>query len=269
MNPPEPKPVSRRFEWVSLIYLGLFLLAVMTPSIVTHPIWGLSQPRIEEILIFLFGAAGLATFSIYERLMEHRMRERDAAVESAERVMKELVESYRYIGSVNRQLEVLKKHMNQTSLQLVGRRAYWKDLLQSLTANAAAAAAAPTAVLRFVELDRLRTDREIYHRLDGKTQIKIANRELKRLHDEHASHATLVAENGDAILAIPSDNEHGSIKAFLLLAIPPDSGGQTEISLLKVFANQAELIYHQLIAKPEDPAAAIEAVTQSAKGNVR
>lgn len=267
---------NRRIEWISLVYLIFFVLAVMTPSIVPNDVFGIPQQHVEEVLIFLFGLGGLGTFTLYERLMERRTKERDEAVQSAERAMKELVESYRYIGSVNRQIDVLKKHVNETSMELVGKRAYWKDLLQSLAANAAACTNARVVLIRFVELEKLRTDREVYHHLEGKKSIKISNRELRDLHDLGSSHSIIQSE-GHRVLVVPSDKRDSPIKAYLLFELGKEEADALEVPLVKVFANQAELIYHNLIRNGgqslttslEEPLETVDRLTANARGDVR
>ena len=272
MAPDQQLRQNRRIEWISLVYLIFFVLAVMTPSIVPKDMFGVPQQHIEEILIFLFGLGGLGTFTLYERLMERRTKERDDAIQSAERAMKELVESYRYIGSVNRQIDVLKKHVNETSMELMGKRAYWKDLLLSLAANAAACTNAKRVLIRFVELEKLRTDREVYHHLEGKKMIKISNRELRELHEMGSSHQILASE-GSRILVVPSDKRDSPIKAYLLFELDKDHTDDLEVPLVKVFANQAELIYHNLISKGgqgnEEPLDVLEKVTSHVSGEVQ
>ena len=87
-----------RIEWISIIYLIFFVLAVLSPSIHTRPLFGLSETQLEELTIFLFGIAGLITFAAYERLMEKREKERKETDENLHRAKQELIESYAYIG---------------------------------------------------------------------------------------------------------------------------------------------------------------------------
>jgi hypothetical protein len=258
-------------EWISLIYLTFFVLAVMTPSLVARAHFGIPEQHLEEIIIFLMGLGGIVTFIAYERTVERRMAERAVAVQSAERAMKELVESYRYIGSVNRQIDVLKKHMNQTSIQLTGARGYWKDLLQSLAANAATSANAKRVLIRFVELEKLRTDREIYHYLSEAKPIKVANRDLKQIHDQLQPYALLTSESKEEILVVPSDHRDSSIRAYILLAVEPSEVNQPDVSLIKVFANQAEMIYHQLVQNKngsDTPLSKVEEVASMSVGEI-
>jgi hypothetical protein len=50
-------PRLPRFEWISLIYLAFFALAILSPSMVRHAVLGIPEEQAEEALIFLFGTA--------------------------------------------------------------------------------------------------------------------------------------------------------------------------------------------------------------------
>ncbi len=260
---------TQRFEGISLLYLGFFVLAVMAPSIITHDYFGIPRVHLQESLIFLMGLSGLLTFTLYERVVEKRVAERDQATQSAERATKELVESYQYIGSMNRQLEVLKKLANETSMSLVKSDTYWKDLLQSLASNAASCADAERVLLRYVELDRLRTEREVSYSVNDTRPLRVANKELRQLHESGLSYAFICTETGEEVLVVPSDTKH-KVKAYVIVARDSSQASDLEISLLRVLANQAELVYHTLIRPKEtlSPLLLVEAVTAESVGEV-
>lgn len=241
-----------RFEWVSLVYLALFVLAILSPRIVSQGLFGIREETFEEVLIFIFGIAGLLTFSIYQRLMERKECEQAAVENERERIKRELVESYEYIGSMNRQVNVLKELANQTSLEIVEKDSMSKDILASLLANAAASVGAQTAFIRYVDLAKGRTDHELLHSLEGIQNLKIANKDLMHVHDTGAGHAFITSETGREFLVVPSDHRDVDVKAFLLTLVDPAANEQADTSLLKVFANQAELIYHTLRKQSDD-----------------
>ena len=258
-------------EWISLVYLLFFVLAVMSPSMVTRGYFGFSEENVEEVLIFLFGLAGLATFMAYNRIVEHRIRERDVAMVDAERAKKELIDSYRYIGQVNRQIEMLKSLSNQTSMTLVHAESYRKDLLQSIVSNAAAVCGSRRALLRFVDLAKLRTDSETYHAISAKEALKISNKELRSLHESNLSHAFIKTDEGKTVLAVASDRKQSAVRAFLVFSVEDAPISDVEVSLLKVFANQAELVFSNLQRKRDgqtSPLQMVEDVTSVAKGDV-
>lgn len=234
-----------RLEWVSVLYLILFVLAVVTPRVITKDYFGLEQVHIEELLIFTFGMVGLVTFSLYERLMERRDAEREEALRERDKTRQELVSSYEYIGAVNRQIETLKRVANETAVSLVEEDRVRKELFQSLAASAATFVRTRQATIRIVALDQLRTVREFH--ADSNTPIRISNKELFRVHQEGKSHDFVHSENGADILVIPSDRKASSSRAFILAAAGPAALAQTDDTMLKVYANQAELLHLSLI----------------------
>jgi hypothetical protein len=232
-----------RIEWISLLYLVLFVLAVMSPSLVHAPIFGVSEVHAEEVLIFLFGIVGLGTFSLYERIMEGRETERAEAVRERDQTRRELVSSYEYIGAVNRQIDALKKISNETAASLTENGAH-KQLFQSLALSAASHVHSQQATIRIVAIDQMRTLRE-YH-ADPQMQVPVPNKDLKQAFDEDRSHTFVHGQDGREILVIPSDAKTPESKVFILI---PTSSGQTlevDPGLLKVYANQAEVLYRLL-----------------------
>jgi hypothetical protein len=233
-----------RLEWISVLYLALFVLAVLTPRLVTRGVIGLDEVQVEEGMIFFFGITGLVTFSLYERLMEHREQEKNDAVRERDTARQELVSSYEYIGAVNRQIESLKRLANQTATSVVGEEdAGRKELFQTLAASAAALARSPHATIRVVALDRLRTIRE-YH-ADPQTPLRVANKELLRVHEEGKASVLVRGEDGRDIIVVPSDHQPSPSKTFILVRADTELP-RSDADLLKVYANQAELLHHAL-----------------------
>ncbi|MBU1032355.1 MAG: hypothetical protein ABII13_05060 [Patescibacteria group bacterium] len=254
-----------RLEWISIVYLALFVLAVLSPSLVARDLFGIQERHVEEILIFLFGITGLATFSIYQRYMEKSEKEHQDARNEYDRAKRELVESYKYIGSLNRQIDVLKGLANKTSVELVKSDYLSKDLLTSLISSAAASAGAQTALIRYVDLKTLRTHNEVFHTLEKAEVMRVSNKVLRRIHEEGVSHSFLQDEKGSEILVIPSDQHSKCIKAYILIAYDRNKGASIDISLLKVFANQAELLHHALDKQSNETTDPIELVEQTEK----
>lgn len=241
---------TNRLEWISLLYLLFFVLAVLSPSIYRHSFFGLSETTLEELTIFIFGLAGIVTFTLYERLMERRDKESEQAHLDYDKAKHELIESYTYIGAVNRKLELLKSLANDTTKSLGEGKRLSKELFQSLVASACSAAGAQAALLRFMETDKLRTEREFVHAPHARFVFRVANRDLKNLHDQKTLHAFLRTEDGKEVLVVPSDRAGGACKAFLVFSLDSQQISEIDPSLLKVFVNQADMLYRNF-ATPE------------------
>ncbi len=243
---------ERRVEWMSFLYLVFFVLAVLSPSIYERGYFGFSEQLLEEATIFLFGLAGILTFTLYERYIERREVETALIQSDVQKTKTELVESYNYIGSVNRKIELLKRLMNDTSLTLIDRKRLPKELLQVIAQNALTAVGAEAVLLRVMEQPTLRTVAEIQENAKEKQVFRISNRELLTIAKSHATHAFLLTEDERDVLVVPSDAATEGSKAFLLLFLPSQHIPEIDLSLLKVLVNQAEMIHQTAsLVKPE------------------
>lgn len=266
------RPSSLRLEWISILYLALFVLAVLTPRMVSRSLFGFEEVRIEETLIFAFGLTGLLTFSLYGKLVERREKERAAAEAERDRAKKELTSSYAYIGNINRQMDALKRAANETATTVLEQNGtHKKELLQSLAASAAAFVRAPQATIRILDIKNTRTIRE-YH-ADANNPVRAHNKHLLTLHGETRSHGFVQGDTGE-IFVIPSDRTGDAAKAFILIPVlrtelPEELDG----GILRVYANQAELLHHSLVSPDEptgstEPMALIRAAEEQVVGEV-
>lgn len=234
---------NRRIEWVSFLYLVFFVVAVLSPSIYSQSYFGIPEIVLEELTIFLFGLAGLLTFTRYERHIEVR---EDAArqMESAiQRTKSELVDSYSYIGSINRKIELLKKLTNDTSLSLVERKHVPRELLQAITQSALSATGAESVMLRVLDRNSLRTEVEIQVDAHEKRVFRVSNRELRAVDESTQSHLFLATEDAHDVLVVPSDARSAARKAYLLLFLPTQGITDVDSSLLKALVNQGEMVH--------------------------
>jgi hypothetical protein len=265
---------SKKFQWISIVYLVLFVLAVFSPSLIQQEYLGFQEHHIEEALIFLFGLAGISIFMLYERMMEKKEKEHLAVMDACDRARRELVSSYQYIGSLNRQMDTLKKLANDTSISIFEQDQLSKDLLDSLVRSASGALGGAPSLLRVIRLDKLRTEHEVFHDMTTNKNVptlRIANKELKQIHDQKKLYHFFTAD-GHRFVAVPSDRHSGDHKAFLISKL---KDGQEEVfdhSVLKVFVNQAELIYRVLQKRgqlnAETPLDLIDTVTKDMVGEV-
>ncbi len=246
-----------RFEWISLVYLFFFALSVMSPSLIQHDYFGLGQTQLEELTIFIFGMMGIVTFSFYQRFMEHREQERRKAEDDFHKAQRELIESYTYIGSINRKIELLKKLADTSTVNVMESGRIPKEIFHALAANACATVGAEACLIRFVELSRLRTEREFTHapnesssRPEGAISLRVANKDLRALHERGSGHAVLPSEDGGELLVVPSDGSR-PLKGYLLLRVDAKKLSEVDTSLLKVFVNQAEMLYAHFTAGEE------------------
>jgi len=265
---------SKKFQWISIVYLMLFAMAVFSPSLVKDGYFGLQEQHVEESLIFIFGLAGISIFMLYERLMEKKEKEHLAVMDACDRARRELVSSYQYIGSLNRQMDLLKKLANDTSVSIYEQDQLSKDLLDSLVRTASGTMGGVPSLLRVVRLDKLRTEHEVFHDMSKNTNGKslhISNKELKQIHDLGKAYHFFTTD-GHRFVAVPSDRNSGADKAFLIIKWNGEQEENFDPSVIKVFTNQAELIYRVLQKRgqlnAETPLDIIDNVTNDTVGEV-
>jgi len=241
-------------------------MAVFSPSLIQSGYFGIHEQHIEEALIFLFGIAGISIFMLYERMMEKKEKEHEAVVDACERAKRELVSSYQYIGSLNRQMDVLKKISNDTSISMYDQHELSKDLLKSLTVAASGSMGGVPALLRFIHIDKMRTEHEYFHTNDKSQNqaLNVPNKELKRIHEQNLAY-DMVGNNGKRWLAVPSDQSSDNIKAFMVIEDKTNEIEGFDPSIIKVFVNQAELINRALRNQDMENGSAIELIEQATK----
>jgi hypothetical protein len=243
---------TQRIEGISLLYLLFFVLAVLSPSIYQHDYFGIPETTLEEATIFLFGMAGIMTFTWYERLMERRDLETEKMHTEYQKAKVELIESYAYIGSVNRKIELLKKIANDTSLKLAERKRLPKQLLEALAANALAAVGAEAVLIRLMHTPTLRTEAEVSAFAKRAQVFRVANKDLREVDQQQTTHAFVLSEDKRDVLVVPSDARETSTKAYLLLFLPTQTIAEIDVSLLKVLVNQAQMVHRSGLAMEEE-----------------
>ena len=239
---PMPRPL--RLEWIYLAYLACFALATLSPSLYTRGYLGFSEKTLEEFTIFVFGVAGLFIFTTYERFMERREQEQEQVEVDYLRLKSELIESYAYIGSMNRKLELLKRLTNATSAPL-GTKRVAKELFGALVSQAAAAADADAVLLRCMDVSHLRTEHEFSFVKPGTPMVVAANKDLRSAIDQGGTPTFIRTNQGREIFVVPSDSTR-DVRAFLLMSWKDGSLPEIDTSLLKVFANQAESLAERI-----------------------
>lgn len=238
-----------RLEWISLLYLVLFVLAVLSPSMVRGGILGFSEETLEEVFIFIFGLTGLVTFTLYERIMETKDKAHEVVASDLDRTKRELVSSYEYIGSVNRNIEALKKLANESVSSLDEADRHRKELFRSIASNAATLVRAQYGMIRIVALNKLRTIKEFS--VESNAVIRISNKDLLETHLRDKTHAFIRDEDGTDVLVVPSSRKDMDAKVFLLIPLLKGETPDIDPGMLKVYANQAEVLYRILTQKAE------------------
>lgn len=133
------------------IYLALFILAVLVPDLFAgKEFLFLSENRVQELAIFVLGMAGFLLFIFKEHQLSLREDESAKDKKRLFRTTQDLVDSYSYIGEVNRKMEIIM----QIGLGLADKselsKAKEKEIYNSILAAASSLMNSKKACLRFV-----------------------------------------------------------------------------------------------------------------------
>lgn len=91
-----------------LAYILLFLAIVLIPEILVRDYPLLREEHAESLAIILIGLVAFVLFSWQEKQTQKHVAAKNRFQREVNEVSKDLVNSYSYIGEINRQLEILK-----------------------------------------------------------------------------------------------------------------------------------------------------------------
>lgn len=97
---------QRNMYW---IYLAFFVLAILTPLLVTHGYGLLPEEDLEGLIIMLLGMISFFIYLAKERALFRLVRERLSLQKTTNIIQRDLSESYSYIGAMNRKQEIMKE----------------------------------------------------------------------------------------------------------------------------------------------------------------
>lgn len=219
------------------IYLIIFVLAVLVPDLIRENFFFLTEERAEQLAILLLGLAAFLIFMIKEKQIFLVRKEQEKNHKRLRRTAHDLVESYNYIGEVNRKIDIL---MN-IALGLADRsglnKRKEKEVYENILKASISILKGKAAGLRFVDLKKAKTKKELG--LENFSGSPIKNSELVAMGEN------VNIRKAENYVIIGSTKEIENIKSFILVF---DSSGQNALSannqeILKFLATQALFLY--------------------------
>lgn len=95
------------------IYLIIFTATVFVPSFIDHGVFSLSIIQTQEYTILLIGLLAYFIFLFQEKSLRSTETKRSEIQKEANRMTRDLTQSYSYIGEINRKLDIMKSLMRQ------------------------------------------------------------------------------------------------------------------------------------------------------------
>lgn len=219
--------------WIFFIAL---IIATLVPDIVRNGYFFLSEERLEELLIFILGSLSFLTFIFKEHQLEVERREKEIKSRRLDQTGKDLVESYGYIGEVNRKMDiVLNVALGFSSGANVTKREI-KEVFDSVVKAASFIMKADLASLRFIDLENGKVRQNVV--INGRN-ISIKNESLTEMKGD------INIKKEDGIFIVSSPNQIHKIKGFLLLKKYDEKEelNAKNIEILKVLIAQALFLY--------------------------
>lgn len=218
------------------IFLLIFIIAVLIPDIIRHPIFFLTEERAEEVAIFLLGATAFLVFIKNELLIIFHKREKEKDQKKIDQTVKDLVESYSYIGEVNRKMDIIMNIALGISDRSMLNKKKEKEIYESIVNAANFLMKAESVALRLIDIKNLRIKKEI--RTRGKQNV-VKNEELAAMGEE------TTAKKGENCVVIASSQSVNDIKGYLIINgyNERELNNPKNIEILKVFCSQAIFLY--------------------------
>lgn len=227
-----------------MLYWAFFIIliiATLVPDIIRNGYFFISEERIEELLIFFLGSSSFIIFIFKERQLDIERREKELKSKRLDQTGKDLVESYSYIGEVNRKMDILLNVALGFSNSTNVNKKEVGEVFNSVVKAAGFIMKADLSSLRFVNLRNGKTEENII--MNGKN-ISIKNEKLIKMKDD------INIKKEDDVLIISSPNQIHQIRGFLLLKKydGKEEANVKNIEILKVLVSQA-LFLHSLVNK--------------------
>lgn len=226
------------------IFLALFIFAVLTPDIIQRHIYFLTEERVEEILIFLMGALAFFVFIKNERKIKIQEKEKEKDARKINQTVKDLVESYSYIGEVNRKMDILMNIALGLSNSSELNKKKEQEIYRSIVSAANFLMKADKTCLRFIDVESRKTKKEFKITEDEQKEDipPIGNQDLCQME----KNVNIRKTKGCMIVSSP--RKINSIRSFLIICgfDPEEEKSPKNTEILKVFSSQALFLYSYL-----------------------
>ncbi len=133
-------------------YLGLLIVGVLTPLLVTHEYSVLPEEELESLVVLLIGMLAFFLYFVKEKELFSLFKERITLQKTTHNIQRDLSESYTYIGSVNRKQEIIKELLFDLSVRTARDSEYCLLWYRKILQAALELARVEAASLRLVDV---------------------------------------------------------------------------------------------------------------------
>lgn len=218
------------------IFLILFIIAVLIPDIIRGEVFFLTETRAEEVAIFLMGAIAFLVIIRNELLLTFHRKEKEKDEKKIKQTVKDLVESYSYIGEVNRKMDILMNIALGLSDRSLLSKKKEKDIYESIIGAANFLLKADCTCLRLINIKTARVEKELVS--EGKNE-PVGSNILLEMDEE-----TGIKKDADKLI-VASPQTINNVRCFLIISGygEDEEKNPKNMEILKVFASQAIFLY--------------------------
>ncbi len=217
------------------LFLISFIITVLIPDLVTGNVWFLSETRVEEVAIFLMGILTFAIILKNEQQILFHKKEKEKDEKRIEQTVKDLVESYSYIGEVNRKMDILMGIALGLTDRTTLSQSHEKETYHSIINAANSLLKAELTSLKFVEVETAKTRKEFLPE-----EGEMVKNEVLTAMEENVN----IKKYKNALIISSHQEMHG-VKSYLIIHDydTEEENNPKNMEILKVFASQALFLY--------------------------
>lgn len=219
------------------IFAILLAIAILIPDIIRGDVNFLAEERAEELAIFVLGSIAFLTFIQNERRISVQKKEKENAQKKMNQAVKDLVDSYGYIGEVNRKMDILVGVALGLADNSIFDRKKEKEIYDSIISATNFLLKANSTIIRFINLKTGRIEKEI---IPSETvNIDVRSKDLIEMQED-----VNVKKEKDTLI-ISSSQKIKDVKSYLIITNYNESeeSKPKNLEILKLFASQAIFLY--------------------------
>jgi hypothetical protein len=225
------------------IFSILFAVAILIPDIIRGEVSFLTEERAEEVTIFILGSIAFLTFIQNERRIAFQKKEKEKTQKQMDQAVKDLVDSYSYIGEVNRKMDILMGVALGLADRSILDKKKEKETYESIINAANFLIKADSTTIRFVDLVTNKTEKEVGLLSDITLKNNIGNKDLV----EMSENVNVKKQAG--VLIVSSPQKIKNIKSYLIISgyDENEEGKPKNMEILKLFASQSIFLYSYML----------------------
>jgi len=225
-----------------VIYIVLFLALLLHPHLITGHFFSIPLAYAQSIITLVILSLAYMTYILHHKDIRRREIEKKALNKELQISDKKLVDVFKYVGTVNHRLPLLKQIttglMKRSSVNLKDKKKILYDLL-NIAVNSARS---NWGMFRFVETSSQRTVKDIIYTSGQYVLLKtnVSNKHLVAVRHEESPSGRI-----DDVHAVSCSDSESDICCFLVF--PEGKNHLNEVlPLLKNITDQAQLFYKYL-----------------------